>query len=521
MKYRYFIPIVVAVVAMFTGCTSDDDPIYLDNVRMSTTYVTLNTEGGTTAVNLNTTADWSIDEATVPAWLTISPMSGSAGSTVLNFTAQATTSTNQTVVKLNCGGKTQEISVLQFAVETEPEVMTVTEAVSQIKAGTAPASAVYVKGTVCRIQEISLQYGNATYYLSDDGSYGSGNWIQVYRGKWFNGESFTDANAFSVGDELTVKGVIVDYNGTPEVNTGSEVVSLVKSLIKVDSLDVDELPLEGGLVTAALTCKGSGISVEVPAEAQSWLSVVGIDTQQAVVKFLAQPNTGGDRSTAITFKTTDGGREYSATATIAQKGAIVECTVADFLAAEVGTTQYRVTGIITELYASDKQGKSFYIADYTGKALVYQAEGFIEAGAKVGDIVTVVGQRGAYKDSPQMVSGTFEELKYAVETVTIAQFREAADNKEQYYLISGTVGEVTEADLGAKNDLEKYGNFNLTDETGSVYIYGVTDGWGGPKGTFSNLNVGLGDKLTIVAYKTTYKGLVEGVGMYFSHEKAQ
>ena len=73
---------------------------------------------------------------------------------------------------------------------------------------------------------------------------------------------------------------------------------------------------------------------------------------------------------------------------------------------------------------------------------------------------------------------------------------------------------------GTKNDLEQYGNFNLTDETGSVYVYGVTRGWGDSKGHFGDLGVALHDKLTILAYKTTYKGLVEAVGMYFSHVPA-
>jgi len=86
-------------------------------------------------------------------------------------------------------------------------------------------------------------------------------------------------------------------------------------------------------------------------------------------------------------------------------------------------------------------------------------------------------------------------------------------------MISGTISEATED--GTKNDVEKYGNFNLTDETGSVYIYGVTCGWGGQKGEFGKLGLTFGDKLTILAYRTTYKGLVEAVGTYFSHEKAQ
>jgi hypothetical protein len=114
---------------------------------------------------------------------------------------------------------------------------------------------------------------------------------------------------------------------------------------------------------------------------------------------------------------------------------------------------------------------------------------------------------------------TFEELKYAVTEVSIADFIAKEDSKEVYYMISGTVG--PSVGDGTKYDLEQYGNFNLTDETGSVYIYGVTDGWGGAKGTFKNLGIVEGDKITIVAYKTSYKGLVEGVGMFFSKEVAE
>jgi K+-transporting ATPase A subunit len=57
-------------------------------------------------------------------------------------------------------------------------------------------------------------------------------------------------------------------------------------------------------------------------------------------QFKALANEGGDRSTTIVFKTTDGKKNYSAETSISQKGAIVEASIADFLAAEVGETQY-------------------------------------------------------------------------------------------------------------------------------------------------------------------------------------
>ena len=500
MKLRYFIPIVVAMVAMFTGCSDDEEASYLDNIRVSTSYVSLNTAGGSTDVDLTTTADWSFDEELVPEWLTISPMSGSAGTTTLKFSADAAEG-RTAYVKLNCGGQTQEFNVIQGIAKVQQATC------AEVIAG-ADAKTYLVTGVCTAIANTS--YGN--WYLDD----GTGE-IYVYGTKDASGNYNWASFGIEVGDEVTVQGPKTTYNGTVEL-VDVAVVKVNKSLIKVDSLSSKEpLPLEGGMITAAVTCKGDGINVDIPADAKDWLFISAITSKS--VTFLALPNTGGDRSTTVTFKTYSGNKEYTSQATISQKGAILEVPIADFLAAEVGDTQFRITGVITELYARDTQNKSFYIADYSGKVLVYRAERFIDAGAKVGDVVTVVGKRGAYKDSPQMVSGTFEELKYAVTEVSIADFREKADDKETYYMISGVVSEATED--GTKNDVEKYGNFNLTDETGSVYIYGVTEGWGGQKGTFGNLGVTFGDKLTIIAYKTSYKGLVEGVGIYFSHESAE
>jgi RPA family protein len=432
-------------------------------------------------------------------------MSGAAGTTTLKFSANPAAGRTATL-KVNCGDQTQEINVIQGIAEVQKATC------AEVIAG-ADAKTYLVTG-VCKAIA-NTQYGN--WYLDD----GTGE-IYIYGTVDASGNYNWASFGIEVGDEVTVQGPKTTYGSTVELVDVS-VVKVNKSLIKVDSLMIggvktsDALPIEGGDIFAAVTCKGDGINVDIPADAKDWLFISAITSKG--ITFRALPNTGGDRSTVITFKTYSGKKEYTSQVTISQKGAILEVPIADFLAAEVGNTQFRMTGIITELYASDKQGKSFYIADYSGKTLVYRAEGFIEAGAKVGDVVTVVGKRGAYKDSPQMVEGTFEELKYAVTQVSIADFRAKADDKETYYMISGVVSQATEE--GTKNDVEKYGNFNLTDETGSVYIYGVTEGWGGPKGSFGNLGVNFGDKLTIIAYKTSYKGMNQGVGMYFSHESAE
>ena len=504
MKLRYFIPSLVAVVAaMFTGCSDNDyDPTYLDEIQVSKSYVALDVNGGSVSIDVMTTGPWSVAE--VPEWLTVSPASGS-GSGTITFSAGAGVGRTAEVL-INCEGRTQRINIIQG-------IATVSTATcAEVYAG--PDSKTYrVTGTVKSIANTT--YGN--WYLVDETG-------EVYIYGTLDAKGNTKnflSLGLEVGDQVTVEGPKTTYNGTVEL-VDVTVVKIVKSLIKCELLTVNgeesnELPLEGGEIVATLSCKGNGVGVEIPAEAQSWLSVVSTTAGDTpTVTFRAQPNAGGDRQATVTFKTTDGKKVSTSETTIYQAGAIIEGPIADFLAAEVGDTQFRLTGVITELYASDKQGKSFYIADYSGQVLIYRAEGFIEAGAKVGDVVTVVGKRGAYNDTPQMVNGTFEALVHAVETVSLTEFLAKEPAADKFYKIGGTIDEIA-------ND--QYGNLYLTDGTERVYVYGCYPGWGATgdarKGLIGTLGLKVGDYLEVIGVRAVYKETPQlSNGIYFTHKSA-
>ena len=87
-----------------------------------------------------------------------------------------------------------------------------------------PEAEVYIKGKVSQIKEVSPSFGNATYYISDDGT--TDNQLYVFRGKYLNGEKFTSEDQLKVGDEVVILGKLTTYNGDPQVNTGSSIVSL-------------------------------------------------------------------------------------------------------------------------------------------------------------------------------------------------------------------------------------------------------------------------------------------------------
>ncbi|MCH5221037.1 MAG: choice-of-anchor J domain-containing protein [Muribaculaceae bacterium] len=97
-------------------------------------------------------------------------------------------------------------------------VITVTEALAIIASNNIPTDAVQVKGIISTIEEVSPNYGNATFDIVDKA--GDTNALKIFRTKWFDGQNFTSENQIGVGAEVVVEGVLQNYNGTPEITTG-------------------------------------------------------------------------------------------------------------------------------------------------------------------------------------------------------------------------------------------------------------------------------------------------------------
>jgi RPA family protein len=97
------------------------------------------------------------------------------------------------------------------------------------------------------------------------------------------------------------------------------------------------------------------------------------------------------------------------------------------------------------------------------------------------------------------------------QAVTIAQFNAAAVSNDVWYQLTGTISNLKDGD--------KYGNFDLTDETGSVYVYGLLSEKGGAKQKFQDLvtakGVANGKKITIIGNRGKYQDKIEVVNAYF------
>ncbi len=509
MNLKYLFPLFIATVALMTSCDDEDSVTLLKEIQVSSSYVAIPEEGGSTTITVTAQESWTAEKVLIwkndttvqdsIKWLTISPAAGGAGETELTFSAPSTINGRTAEVLLHSGGKTQRINVIQG-------LPTISEAtVAEVNAGP--------DGKIFRVTGVCTAISNTTYgnwYLTDE----TGTLYIYGTLDKKGGERNFLSLGLEVGDEVTVEGPKLTYGSTVEL-VNVTVININKSLIKVDSVANEMLPVEGGEFIAYLTCKGQGVSVEIPEDAKSWLSISSIESAgtSAVVKFKAAANAGGDRGTTLTFRTTDGSKNYSTETTLSQKGAIVQATVAEFLAAAVGETQYRLTGVITEI-ANATYG-NLYLRDFSGETYVYGIQDFQSKGLKVGDIITIVGKRAEYKGTPQVGSAVLENV-IPVTAATIAEVLTKPDSSQNYYMVTGEITSIAN---------EVYGRLYLKDGDSEIYLYGCYPGWGATgdfrNGLIADKGIKVGDTLTVIATKGSYNGVPQlANGIYFSHLSA-
>lgn len=496
MKLKYLFPLFIAAVALMVSCDDEFSATLLDEIQVSSSYVSIPVAGGSASITVTANDNWTV-ASSIP-WLIISSTSGSAGESTLTFSASSTLDGRTGEVKILCGDKTQRINVIQGL------AVVATATCADVIAG--PDSKTYKVTGICT-SIANTQYGN--WYLQD--ATGS---IYIYGTLDAKGATKNFLSlGLEVGDEVTVQGPKTTYQGTVEL-VDVTVININKSLIKVDSVENAVLPSDGGEFIAYLTCKGQGVSVDIPEDAESWLSISSIQSAEtsAVVKFQAEANSGEVRETTITFHTTDGTKDYTSQTELSQLGAIIDASIEEFLAAEVSDKLYRLEGVITDI--SNTTYGNLDIRDFSGEAYVYGIEDFSTLGLKEGDIITIVGKRAAYHDNPQ-VGDAFLESSISVTAATIAEVLTKPDDPNTYFMVTGEITSIVNAD---------YGNLNLKEIDGDseIYVYGCYPGWGATgdarKFVVADKGLKVGDQLTVIARKGSYGGSPQlSNSIYFSH----
>ncbi len=323
MKLKYFIPSFIAVILALVGCADENNMTLLDEVQVSTSYIAIPTDGGQNAITLTAKGDWTIskeDGGKIPEWLHISPDTvGHAGATEVTFSADEVLDGRNTTLVVTCCGKTQLLYVYQGLQDVHEA------SISEVMDGPEGKSYL-ITATVTKIS--NTDYGNI--YVNDGtsdtdlyifGLFDSAGRYPKDAGGW-------DSWGINVGDQVIIQGSKVVYSGVVEFKDAT-LINVDKSLLTVDDLsyfdinseDASSIPSAGGYAKVDYTSKTNHpIEIEIPEDAQDWLSIAFGGTSASSFMLKAAANTGAARSADITITSTDGVKFYIAEVTIVQDG---------------------------------------------------------------------------------------------------------------------------------------------------------------------------------------------------------
>ena len=371
-----------------------------------------------------------------------------------------------------------------------------------------------------------------------------------------------------VGDVVTVEGPKTTYNGTVEL-VDVTVIKIVKSLVKVVT-PAAEIEKEGGDFSVKVACKGNGSNLSIPADCQ-WVKLVnsvfvpGVKTiydtaapaDTVVYNFTVEPNPGAVRTADIEFSSSNASSSSAVTYSVKQKGVENPPTgdgtkanpynvpaVLDYVktlgASVESADDVYVKGKISSIkYTYSAQfGTATYNISADGKEesvfTVYSSYFFDnksweegQTQIAVGDEVVVCGKVINYNgNTPEFASkkswlvslngktsegGESQVGADGSTIISVADFNAAAESTDVWYQLTGTVKNLKDSDL--------YGNFDLEDATGSVYVYGVLSSKGGEKKKFQDLvtahGIANGSTITIVGNRGSYNGKIEVTNAYF------
>ena len=394
MKHIHSFLSILAAAALALGCVPEQVISSIPEFKPEQSYLGIPYEGGMASTGVTSKTDWSFDEATIPEWLTVTPLKGSPAVNSIVFAADKNTAASDRTANLivNVAGKQQRFTVVQSGPGAFDAPLSTIE---QVAAG-ADGEVFRIRATVTGIRNTS--YGNIDV---DDGTgsiyiYGLFNGLGQYpkdaTGGW---SSF----GIEPGDVITVQGPRTLYNGTTLELVDATLIKVEKSLIAVEPSEIALESAEAGTFTISVVSKADGMAV-LPSE--SWIKLTDIEAGAggaAVYSFAYEANTTtAARTASVVFKATNSSKSVSVT----QPG--------------IPPTGQSITEIVAlpddsgvetlESIVVAKTTKGFVLSD--GKTAIYAYDNGANA-VELGNVVKVLATKTTYNGVPELASITSVE----------------------------------------------------------------------------------------------------------------
>lgn len=382
------------------------------------------------------------------------------------------------------------------------ECLTVAQAnaiCAELESGATTGTKHYVKGWVKKLASKHAdgisQFGNALFYIVDE----KGNTDEdfyAYQVYGLNGEKITNPDAIAVGDYVVIYGELTNYNGTYET-VGKGAAHIWKSTNPA-------LGGNGNTGNNPTELVGNG-TYENPYTANDVLLLNNSNAGNYWVKayIVGQINgksiSGAEFNAPFSGSSNDDGSVNDYNTNILIANSADEASSSNCVPVQLPSGALR-TGL-NLVQNPDLDGQEVLIY---GSLEAY----FGTAGVKSPTFAQV-------GDKKFGVDPNVEQVEPEAKVVTIAEFIAAPESMEVYYELTGVI-----SGLSAGGNAVIYGNFDLTDETGTVYVYGLDKAFtavGNTKAdkTFAELGLKDGDKITLRGLRGSYNGKIEVMGAYF------
>lgn len=524
MKIQKLFLSILAAASLFAGCKEPEPEPTIPSLTVGQTELSFEQGGGTGNITVTSNRPWTI--STDADWLAFDPSNGNAADApvTVTVTALANSSTDRTAsfkVKTDFDFRTVEVSqkgakgedpnVTPSGSGTANDPYNVAAALEKAKSlqafnnGDDPTSSnsanVYTAGKVVSV-DIDPGYGNATYFISADGT--SAVQLEVYRGKYLEGVSFTAKDQLKVGDEVVVYGTLVNFKGeTPEYTAGSKLIS-VNGETKAPEIDYTKFPLTnvGAFIEKAAKGEFFRLKGKVSRFNAQYCSFDLTDDSGTIYvysvtnkdEWTSKISNGGTVELAGMYDYYEKNSQHEVVnAQILSFEAGQEDdyenaepkTVAEFISAANKTTYFKLTGTVSKFNA---QYCSFDLTDDSGTIYVYSVANKADWSSKIsnGGTVTLAGKYDYYEKNSQ----------HEVIEAYILSFEAAAPPETQDATVADAIAAAKDAVLKVGPAVVVASSsvgFLMEQDGAMIYVYGG--------------EAAVGDNVTVEATRGEYQGV--------------
>lgn len=234
-EYTEGLPIT-STTTIYAKAVKGDDESTVAQVTATKELATPTVEISAISFNIGETATVTTDGPAVTLTTSAAGVASVSGTTVTGVAAGTATITATWAADADYSAGSEEFVVTVVDPNAPGSVnnpYTVAQALAVIDGlanGAKTDNEVYVAGTITQIDEVSTQYHNATYWISNDGGTTK---LEVFHGKYLNNANFTSSEQIKVNDQVVVYGKLQKYvkdaTTTPEIAQGNYIYSLVRA----------------------------------------------------------------------------------------------------------------------------------------------------------------------------------------------------------------------------------------------------------------------------------------------------